>query len=191
MALLNQIEILKLIAQDPWRMHALHIASTLNLPDWWIGAGFVRNCVWDALHGYSTPTPLNDIDLIYFAADIPSEKIESDLNVMASLWEVTNQATVHNFNQQAAYKNSIDALSRWTETATCVAVTLGPQPIAGLENLQIDGGFYLSLAAPYGVEDLVLGKVRFTPHPEAKRHVYEDRVKNRDWFNKWPLLRLA
>ncbi|WRQ77412.1 nucleotidyltransferase family protein [Pseudomonas saxonica] len=32
------------------------MVRSLNLPDCWIGAGFLRNAVWDYLHGRS-PSP--------------------------------------------------------------------------------------------------------------------------------------
>jgi hypothetical protein len=50
---MNEEVILKLIENDPWMMEVLMTASDANLPDWMIGAGFVRNKVWDYLHGYS------------------------------------------------------------------------------------------------------------------------------------------
>lgn len=59
-------DILKLIEKDPWMMKVLDTVQQLNLPDWWIGAGFVRSKVWDYLHGYTVRTHLPDIDVIYF-----------------------------------------------------------------------------------------------------------------------------
>jgi hypothetical protein len=38
------------IKKDLERMGALQTASTLQLNDWCIAAGFVRNMVWDKLH---------------------------------------------------------------------------------------------------------------------------------------------
>ena len=32
-------------------LRALQAVARLDLPDAWIGAGFIRNAVWDALHG--------------------------------------------------------------------------------------------------------------------------------------------
>ena len=40
-----------------WFMAALKAVRDLELPSWCIGAGAVRNLVWDALHDYSTPPP--------------------------------------------------------------------------------------------------------------------------------------
>jgi len=51
------------IQEDRYRMNILSIVSSLKLPDWYIGAGFVRNLVWDHLHNFPS-TPLNDIDVI-------------------------------------------------------------------------------------------------------------------------------
>lgn len=60
-------DILNLIEKDEWMMNILHIAEKLNFPDWVIGAGFVRNKVWDSLHGYSKKeVETNDIDLVYY-----------------------------------------------------------------------------------------------------------------------------
>ena len=60
-------EILNLIKQDKWMMNIIQTASSLNLHDWIIGAGFVRNKVWDHLSGIEKEVvDTNDIDLVYF-----------------------------------------------------------------------------------------------------------------------------
>ncbi len=50
-------------------MDILRAAQALQLPDWWVCAGFVRATIWDALHGYKVRTPTPVIDLIYFDPD--------------------------------------------------------------------------------------------------------------------------
>lgn len=163
-------------------MVALETVKSLQLPDWWIGAGFVRNKVWDHLHGLKKRTEFNDLDVIYFdtSEKFKEKKIEEQLQFLqpSYAWEVTNQATVHLDNQQAPYKNSTDALSRWTESATCVAVTMNS---AG----------ELTLTAPHGVSDLLELVVRLTPHPEVKSEVFEKRIHHKGWFEKWSLLKLV
>jgi len=62
-------QIIAWIKQDTSRMEALQLVSQLPLPDWCLGAGFVRNLVWDRLHQYQENTPLNDIDVVYFDPD--------------------------------------------------------------------------------------------------------------------------
>jgi hypothetical protein len=44
--------ILALVAGDAWMMAALTALAGLELPDAWIGAGFLRGAVWDRLHGF-------------------------------------------------------------------------------------------------------------------------------------------
>lgn len=61
----SEDEIRSLIANDPWRMKVLQAAQELDLPDWWIGAGFVRNLVWNAIEGKDAETT-RDVDLVYF-----------------------------------------------------------------------------------------------------------------------------
>ena len=58
-------DIISLIENDAWMMDILSVVKTLELPDWWIGAGFIRSKVWDSLHGYTKRTPLPDVDVIY------------------------------------------------------------------------------------------------------------------------------
>lgn len=157
----------------------LRAVRTLNLPDWWVGAGFVRSKVWDYLHGYARPTPLSDIDVIYFDPADTSEAAEKghELQLSGLLgglpWSVKNQARMHEKNGDAPYRSSVDALSRWPETATCVAVTLTQ-----------DGR--LKLAAPHGIADLVSLTVR--PSPAFRLEAYRDRVGRKGWQQKWPNL---
>ena len=66
MTLQTSDDLKNLIQSSPYHMKALEALATLDLPDAWIAAGFLRNLVWDYLHGYKTMTPLNDLDVIYF-----------------------------------------------------------------------------------------------------------------------------
>ncbi|MBL0408362.1 nucleotidyltransferase family protein [Microvirga aerilata] len=56
-------------------LHALllHVES-LGLPDCWIGAGFIRNTVWDVLHGHEIDiTRLNDVDVVFLDPSNPQK----------------------------------------------------------------------------------------------------------------------
>ena len=66
-----------LLRADPQRMACLQAAAELNLPDWALGAGFIRNLIWDHLHHKAVPTPLNDIDLIYLDKTDPQGLAEA------------------------------------------------------------------------------------------------------------------
>lgn len=177
-----------LIRTDIWRMQALATARDMHLPDWWISAGFVRSKVWDHLHGYAERTPLADVDLIYFdRQDIREEtekSIEEELRrrLPDVPWSVKNQARMHVVNGLDPYTSSVDAISRYSETATAVGVRF------------LDDG-RLELAAPWGVDDLLHMFVRPTPDFDGRRPhlrlVYDRRIREKGWESIWPMVRIA
>jgi hypothetical protein len=67
--------IIRLIEQDNVRIKALKSVASLSLPQCYIAAGFIRNLVWDSLHGKQAPTPLNDVDVIYYDASESNENV--------------------------------------------------------------------------------------------------------------------
>ncbi len=104
-----------------------HLES-LALPDSWIGAGFVRNAVWDHLHGREFDVSrLNDIDVIFFDPADSCKEREADLEhrlrrlAPGFEWSVKNQARMQLRNGDAPYRNTFDAVAHWSETATAVA----------------------------------------------------------------------
>lgn len=44
---INEEKIFELITEDQWMMNILKAAKSLNLPDWWICAGFVCSKIWE------------------------------------------------------------------------------------------------------------------------------------------------
>lgn len=176
--------IIELIQNDPWRMEALRAARSLELPDWLIGAGFVRNPVWDYLHGYTTPTPTTDIDVVYFDPGNLSEEVEKEYEaqlrtMMNADWSVTNQARMAKLNNQPAeYVSTEDALAHWPETATAIGVQLNPDDT-------------LRLIAPHGISDLVTLQLRMTPGFTQGHRVILERVEKKQWLKKWPKLRVV
>jgi len=64
------------IAQESsWLKPALVAVRSLNLSSWCIGAGAVRNLVWDSLHQLEVPSSLSDVDVRYFdASDCSGER---------------------------------------------------------------------------------------------------------------------
>ena len=168
---------------DPWRMEALAEARRLALPDWGIGAGFVRNAVWDRLHGFEQPTPLADIDLLYFDASDLSPDRESICEAKLSgpnsgtPWEVRNQARMHLRNGDAPYRSTADALCYWLETVTAVAV-----------RLETDDK--LTVLAPLGLDDLMALRVRPTAAGRRRNAEYSQRMRAKAWPETWPGLRV-
>lgn len=175
-------DIIKLIQNDTWMIKILQTAKTLQLPDWWVCAGFVRSKIWDVLHGYDVRTPTPDIDIIYFdplhISESTEKKLENRLKHIDSTipWSVKNQARMHVVNNMPPYLSSVDAISKFSETATALGVTLDEQ-----DNVV--------LTAPCGIEDVLTLQVKPTPHfLETKEltNMYETRLQKKNWQSKWP-----
>lgn len=189
---MTEKDLITIIQEDKWMMNILRLVEELRLQDWWIGAGFVRSKVWDYLHGYKIRTPLPDIDVIYFDksdyakneerkfSTKKEDAFQSELTELfpSVKWSVTNQARMHLMHERPAYKNSEEALSEWSETATCVGVSI-------VNNKVI-------LIAPHGVQDLVNLIIRPVPgYAEKYNHdpkIFENRIKDKKWLEKWPKL---
>lgn len=178
----NEQEVLDMIAHDPWMMEVLKAAQSLQLPDWWVCAGFVRSKIWDLQHGFGERTPLGDIDVIYFDASDINERAEKRLEerlhtILPGLpWSVKNQARMHLLNGSPPYLSSVDAISKFPETATALGVKLDRQGA-------------LHLAAPLGLEDALQMQIKPTPafrHDAALIKVYQRRVEQKGWTAKWP-----
>ncbi|HKX31636.1 MAG TPA: nucleotidyltransferase family protein [Blastocatellia bacterium] len=180
---LQMKDIAVLIESDQWMMGILRNVRDLDLPDWWIGAGFVRSKVWDVLHGVVQRTPLTDVDVAYFDTEDTTALKEWLIEVVLSEidhtvpWSVTNQARMHVDNGDEPYTSSEDAISRWPETATCIAVRLNCDD-------------RVEITAPHGIDDLVDLIVRPTPAFTRKVDIYEGRIEQKAWQSKWPKLKV-
>mgnify|MGYP003946493695 CR=1 FL=1 len=174
-----------LLLADPVRQRLIALVHSLDLPDCWIAAGFIRNAVWDFLHGRAPSLPSGDVDVIWFDSSRNSADIDLELenrlkNSDDSIaWSVKNQSRMHTRNDDAPYQSSIDAMRFWPETATAVAV-------------RCTGHGNLELAAPFGLNDLYQAIVRPTPRfTGEKRSIFDHRLQQKNWLDHWPLLRVA
>lgn len=183
----NKAEIIQLIEQDERMIEILRAAQVLNLPDWWICAGFVRSKIWDALHGFEERTPLSDIDVIYFDAENTGEVEEKGLEqqLMAAMphipWSVKNEARMHIRNNLPPYTSSQDAMAKFPETVTALGVKLDEQGD-------------LLLFAPHGVKDVLNLEVRPTPYfreNENRLEIYRTRVSAKRWQDTWHRVKIV
>lgn len=180
---MTEQDILNLIENDPWMMNIIRIAADLNLPDWVIGAGFMRNKVWDHLHGYPrTEVDTADIDLVYYDPNGNDEHADEELSRQLKektgiAWEIVNQFYAHTWNNLPPYGSVENALAQWPETATGVGV-------------RIENG-KLKLLAPHGINDLVNLIVRPSPTFREGIEKVKERAQKKQWFKKWPKLRFA
>jgi len=179
----TEADIEKLVENDAWMMKVLQAAETLDLPDWWIGAGFLRNKVWDAISGNESQKS-RDVDLVYFEGQaIAPEtdwRFDETMNQKFSFaeWEVRNQARMHYKNNFPPYISTADGISHWVETATCVAVKL------------TDGK--LKFLYCHGSDDLltmIARPVKEFQTPDMLK-VFYDRIESKKWRERWPKLRI-
>ncbi|WP_342510222.1 nucleotidyltransferase family protein [Sporosarcina sp. FSL K6-2383] len=181
MLIQNEKDVISLIQEDKWMMDLLKCAKSLNLPDWWICAGFVRSKIWDVLHGFGERTTMPDIDVIYYDAEnieeIVEKQYEETLGKLLSTvpWSVKNQARMHIANNISPYSSSVDAIGKFPETATSFGVKL-------------DERNNVILAAPHGIQDAVNLIVKPTPYFLESRDrmlIYKKRVREKNWQATW------
>ena len=173
-----------LISSDSLRLSALGTVAALHLPDCWIGAGFIRDALWDHLHGYDVADPTGDVDVVWYDAASPQpdvdRRIEQQLrDAMPKLcWSVKNQARMHLRNGDTPYTSVADAMRHWPETATAVAA-----------RLRLSGS--IEFSAPHGLEDLFALRLRPTPRfLTDKLPIFMDRVTSKRWLERYPRLSL-
>lgn len=175
-------DIARFVEQRPGMMRLLDAVESLSLPDCWIGAGFVRNAIWDAMHDVP-PDAHSDVDVVYF--DPADPRPARDVAIEATLhaghpdarWDVKNQARMHGRNGDAPYLNTEDAIARWPETATAVAVRTTRGRV--------------ELIAPHGIDDLIGLIVRPTPAFLTKADIVARRIHDNGWQARWPRLRVV
>jgi hypothetical protein len=171
--------LLAFIAADEGAMDVLRLARALELPDWAIGAGFLRNRLWDALMAERTCSAADDVDLLYFDAADPKGQGEAAIEARLTeqrpglIWQARNQARMHLKNDDPPYASTADAISYWLETCTAVAVRLEPSD-------------RLTLLAPYGLGDLFALICRPTPAGLRRAVAYRARMMAKAWDQRWP-----
>jgi hypothetical protein len=178
-------ELFVLVESSPWFVLLLASVSRAGLPDAWVGAGVIRDLVWDTkFRGRFDPALVKDVDVVYFdPADLgPERDHAAELRLQeidpGVAWDAKNQAAVHTWYPERfglsiePYLSVEDAVRSWPDTATCVAIR---RSSAG----------ELDLIAPYGLDDLLDGIWRFNPlrvtAEEARRRLQRKHVASR-----WP-----
>lgn len=171
-----------LLTSDGPRMRALEAVRSLDLPDCWIAAGFVRNAMWDYLHGYPPDLAGKDVDVVWF--DSVQTDADLDLDFEAQLaarapglgWSVKNQARMHLRNGDSSYGCVAHAMTFWPETATAIGARLSKT-------------HEIEINAPFGLDDLfALRLVPTTSFAEQKRHIFEERIASKSWLSHYPKL---
>lgn len=184
----QQGRLIDIVTRDQRFLGSLRAVRSLGLGDWCIGAGAVRNLVWDALHAKDSPSRLDDVDVAYFDAGDLSPLRDAALQTRLSIieptlpWEVTNQASVHLWFEgcfgypMEPLRSLHEAIASWPEFATAVGITL-----------DADDG--LRVIAPHGLDDLFAMIVRRNPQ-RVSIQTYRHRVAAKRFAERWPKVRV-
>ncbi|WYL94699.1 MAG: nucleotidyltransferase family protein [Gloeotrichia echinulata IR180] len=161
--------------------NVLPAIAQLNLPNWWLAGGAVRNTVWHSIFGKDCGLVIKDFDIAFFdeQGDRTQElaaKATLTTQFPDDLFDVKNQASFGRWRfGLRPYTSTEDAITEWLHTATTVGVRLDTQG---------EWQFF----TPYGLDDLFAGIIRPTPvhtnNPDAHN-------KASGFLQKCPYLRLA
>jgi hypothetical protein len=171
---------------NDWFKTVLAAVRAAEPPELWIGAGAVRDVIWDARFGHGfDPANVKDVDVVYFDPERDrDDEIQSRLETLPEVvWDVTNEATVHDWYEREfgvavePFESIEEAIATWPEFATSVAVRL-------------DDLGAIEVIAPFGLDDLLDGVWRRNPTrvtlEEAQRRLARKKVAER-----WPGVRVA
>lgn len=184
---MTEDELKSLLLSDTDMLTVLTACRDLNLPDCWLAAGAVRNAIWNHLSDRPLFDRETDMDVVFFDLAVSEERtLDLQRQLQKSYptyhWEVKNQAAMYQRSPNSLpYTSACDAISRYPETCTAIAVRL------------IDAG-ELELFAPYGLEDMLAFTVKPTPHflADSERMIlYRQRLSKKNWASKWPKLQVV
>jgi len=178
-------ELLAIVRATPWLLEQLELARREQLPDWFIGAGAIRDVVWDVRYGAGFDASLiEDVDLVFFDPDDLSHDREVAIERrLGAGWDVKNQAAVHTWFEAKfgvpaePLTSTIDGISTWPEYCTCVGV-----------RLERDDSF--TVAAPHGLDDVLDGVWRTNP-VRVTAEVVAARLRKKSPHERWPAVRVV
>ena len=186
--LAEQMEILqKILRQNEPLYHVIAESASLKLPKYYIGAGCIAQTVWNYQNGNPPLFGINDIDFVYFDADLSFEAenaiIETVQNAFSDCplhMDIKNQARVHLWYKThfgydiLPYTSVSSAINTWPTTATAVGVCLSDKK--------------WQVYAPYGLNDLFSQIVR--PNKvQITEEIYKNKVEK--WQKNWPSLQIV
>ncbi|WAC45288.1 nucleotidyltransferase family protein [Pseudomonas sp. SL4(2022)] len=186
--ILLEERLISIVAKSEVTITALKAVRRLNLSSWCIGAGAIRNLVWDHLHGFEVATKSDDIDVVFYDANDLSLELEQSLTLQLDLsepefaWDVVNQAAVHTWirphpgKKMMPFRSLAEGVASWPEVATCVGVTLTTSG-------------KIEVISPHGLIDLFEMVIRWNPE-RVPREVYEERVADKRFSERWPRVKV-
>jgi hypothetical protein len=170
-------------------MHIFEAVRDCDPPDWLVGAGVLRDLVWDHLHASLVPTRHRDVDVAFFdPADLSSDRdrqVETQLSrrLPGVPWQARNQAAVHLWYEERfgyavpAVRSSAEGVATWPETVTSIAVRLR-------------GESEIDVVAPLGLSDMFEMVLRRNPRRVSVEE-YRRRAREKRILERWPQVRFV
>jgi hypothetical protein len=172
---------LQMILADTSIDTVLPAIAQLNLPNWWLAGGAVRNTVWSSIFGNDCRLVIKDFDIAFFDLEgNRSQELAAKTTLIEQFphdeFDVKNQASFARWRLGSrTYTSTEDAIAEWLHTATAVGVRLDAQG-------------QWQFFTPYGLDDLFYGIIRPTP---AHTHNVDAHNKASGFLQKCSYLRLA
>ncbi|MDF5724491.1 MAG: nucleotidyltransferase family protein [Rhizonema sp. PD37] len=178
---MNSLTDLQMLLVDSPIGTVLPAITQVNLPNWWLAGGAVRNTVWHSIFGDDCKLFIKDFDIAFF--DIEGERSQEQAAKAILIkqfpnhqFDIKNQASFARWRVgRRTYKSTEDGITDWLHTATAVGVKLDAQG-------------QWQFFTPYGLDDLFAGIVRPTP-----AHTYDPNADHKaaEFMQKCPCLRLV
>ncbi len=161
----DEARLVSILGASPSLMRVMTGLWALDLPDWRLVSGCIYQTVWNALTGRDPDYGLKDYDAVYFDPDTSWDAEDVFIKRVAAAFappldamvEVRNQARVHlwfegKFGEPYAPLTRTDeALERFV----CPAFAVGAR---------LEAGGRISIAAPFGLDDLFAMRLRPNPN---------------------------
>ncbi|MDD6771367.1 nucleotidyltransferase family protein [Inconstantimicrobium porci] len=185
----EQIKVLEKIVMKSKNINTvIERAESLNLENYYIGAGCIAQTVWNYLSDKPLDYGIKDIDFVYFDEKNLDEESEnkvisyvkelySDLDIEV---DVKNEARVHLWYKDhfgydiKPYTSLEDDINSWPTTSTAVGIRRDK-----------NGAF--KIYAPFGLNDL-FGKIVRANKAQITKDIYENKTTR--WLSKWPDLKV-
>ena len=177
--------IISILKKNKELMTMLDYVEKLNLPNFYIAAGFIYQTIWNYYDNKDLNYGIKDIDIIYYDKDDLS--VEKDLAYYQEIKkyvdekgidyeiDVSNEARMHLWKKENEnkhidqYKNSEDAIDQWIATVQSIGITK--------ENGEI------KIYAPYGLGDIFSKTIRPIKHKGNSKELYNRKVTS--WQNRF------
>lgn len=175
----------EILSKNSVLFHIIKEAQTMNLENYYIGAGCICQTVWNFQNNLDLMYGISDIDFVYFDDDLSYEKEDhiirqanQKFNRLPVEIDMKNQARVHLWYKERygydlqPYTSVENAINTWPTTATSIGVRIQ------------DGTFIVY--APYGLNDM-FGQIVRPNKTQITKETYLKKCEK--WGSKWNTLK--